>query len=497
MAEPSSSSSSSSSPPPEKTALEATESTALLSGTTPIPVDDASPKPSFPPLPKLQILLLCSARMVEPIAFFAIFPFIAQMVQRNGHLPASAVGFYSGLIESLFSATQVLVLIVWGRLADSVGRRPVLLASLIGMTAGCVLFGMARSLWQMILFRCVAGVFSGSNLIIRTMIAEHSAPETQARAFSWFAFAGNLGIFLGPLIGGALADPVSQYPRAFKGVRFFEEYPYALPGFVTGGVSAMTAIAIALFLKETLHTGAASRHSSDASEPASEPLSVWELLKFPNVPIVLLVNSHVMFLAFAFTALLPVVLFTPVSLGGLGLTPFQISIYTAAQGASQALWLLLVFPPLQYRIGTKGVLRICAAVYPFFFCGYIAMNLLLRDHSHTARVCFWILGPCVALIGPGVSMAFTATQLALNDVSPNPQVLGTLNALALTAASAIRCVAPGLATAVYAAGVTGQILGGHLAWVILIPLSAPFLIGLRWLPEGKIPAKQRLNFEEE
>jgi hypothetical protein len=33
------------------------------------------------------------------------------------------------------------------------------------------------------------------------MISEHSTPKTQARAFSFFAFSGNLGIFAGPVIG--------------------------------------------------------------------------------------------------------------------------------------------------------------------------------------------------------------------------------------------------------------------------------------------------------
>lgn len=36
---------------------------------------------------------------------------------------------------------------------------------------------------------------------IRSMLSENSTPKTQARAFSWFAFTSNCGIFLGPLIG--------------------------------------------------------------------------------------------------------------------------------------------------------------------------------------------------------------------------------------------------------------------------------------------------------
>ena len=55
------------------------------------------------PLPKLQIALLCYARVVEPIAYFSIFPFINEMVQVTGNLDEADVGFYTGVIVSLFT----------------------------------------------------------------------------------------------------------------------------------------------------------------------------------------------------------------------------------------------------------------------------------------------------------------------------------------------------------------------------------------------------------
>lgn len=53
----------------------------------------------------------------------------------------------------------------------------------------------------MVFFRCCAGIFAGTIVTLRTMITENSTPKTQARAFSFFAFSGNVGIFLGPLLG--------------------------------------------------------------------------------------------------------------------------------------------------------------------------------------------------------------------------------------------------------------------------------------------------------
>ena len=214
-------------------------------------------------------------------------------------------------------------------------------------------------------------------------------------------------------------------------------------------------------------------------------MSLRELTMAPNVAIVLWTYGHIMFLAFAFTAILPVVLYTPVSLGGMGCNSFQISLYMAAQGGSQALWLLLAFPFLQRRIGTNGVLRLCVIAYPFFFIGYMVMNGLLRVHTEVAMVWFWILGSIVVFVGPGVSMSFTAVQLALNDVAPDPHLLGTLNAIALTCTSAIRSLAPGVSSAIYAVGAHNQIFYGHLAWVLLVPISASLLFVLKRMPADK------------
>jgi hypothetical protein len=67
------------------------------------------------PLPSTQIFLLCYTSVVEPIAFFGIFPYINFMIEKIGNVEKEEVGFYSGLIESLFSATQMCVMLLWGK----------------------------------------------------------------------------------------------------------------------------------------------------------------------------------------------------------------------------------------------------------------------------------------------------------------------------------------------------------------------------------------------
>ena len=70
----------------------------------------------------------------------------------------------------------------------------------------------------------------------------------------------------------------------------------------------------------------------------------------------------------------------------------------------------------------------------------------------------------------------------LNDNSPSPETLGTLNAIALTVLSAVRTICPGFFTSLFAIGVGNHILGGYLIWLVLFLLALPLLVILRWIP---------------
>jgi MFS family permease len=447
------------------------------------------------PLPVWQIAALSYARFVEPVAFFAIVPYINQMAQENGRLADTDMGFYSGLIESLFSLTQMFVMIAWGKAADRFGRKPVLVSSLVGVSCATALFGMARTIWEMVLFRCLAGVFAGTIVTIRTMISEHSTSKTQARAFSWFAFTGNMGLLFGPLIGGALADPARQYPGLFGNVKFFLDYPYALPSFAVAVIGLSAVVVTAVFVEETLpKPAAAGSHSEESAAPKPDAYSTRDLLKRPGIPTVLYAYGHIMLLAYSYTAIVPVFYVTKVRLGGFGFTSLQISLMMAITGLAQATWILLIFPPLHRRIGTNGVLKACSVAYPLFFAVCPLLNLLLRLDTPTSTTTFWIVAPALLSLGCGVSMSFTAIQLALNDASPSPATLGTLNALALSIVSGVRAFSPALFAGLFAFGARTQWLWGYAIWVLMVLVALGFT-GLSWVMPDYQEMKRRRETE--
>jgi MFS family permease len=442
-----------------------------------------------PPGLRIQILLLCYARLMEPLAFYSIFPYISQMTQQVGNLPESDVGFYSGLFESLFAAVQALVLIFWGTMADRVGGKTMLVYSLWGMAITSSLFGLATSLWQMALFRCLTGLVSGGNVVIRAMIAERCrTPEERTQAFAWYSLAGNVSLFIGPLLGGALAEPASQYPKVFGGLALLERFPYLLPGLAVGAVGVTGAVLVSLSVDEAVQEQELSTEEvfSAASNGLGHRALFFELVRAPGVAAVLGAFVHVMLIGSAFMAMGTLVLYTGVGQGGLGFSTHQIASFVAVQGAVEAVWLLLVFPPLHRLLGTKGILFICAALFPIFFADYIAMNAFLRDGSPAALLGYRVCLGAILLFGPAMFMAITAVQLALQEVSPSRRILGTLNAVAETCSSVVRSLVPAATTSIFAIGIRQELIGGYLIWVVLIVLGAALSVTLTSFPGRKM-----------
>ncbi|KAK4610753.1 Efflux pump azaK [Fulvia fulva] len=409
-----------------------------------------------------QIFALCCAAVTEPVACFCIFPFVSEMIQATGGLEESDVGFWAGAIESLFSVVQMGLMIIYGRMSDRFGRKPVLVFSLAGLSISTALFGLSRSLWQMVMFRCLAGSFAGSVLTVRIMVAESCNKSTEGRAFAWFMFARNGGILLGPVIGGAFVDP-----RLTSGISLFEQYPYLLATGITGAVCLLGTLLVAMFCHETLAEG------DKLAKTKIQSMTTWQLLKAPGVASGLYIFGHTMFLALANTAVLPVFLFTSTANGGLGFSPRWISYFLAGLAASQGLWTLMSFPTLKRKMGTRKVMQICSCGWPLLFASMPVLNEVLRRDAIAA---FWAVVPVPLIIGGGVAMSFAGAQLLVNDTCPSPTELALLNALTQTLNSAVRAVTPALFTSVFALGAKTQLLDGHLCWVVLIALTVP----LQW-----------------
>lgn len=168
-------------------------------------------------------------------------------------LPDSTISAQAGLLHASFTAAQFVTAMLWGRIADSalVGRKTVILIGLLGTCISCVGFGFSQTFAQALFFRLIGGITNGNVGVMRTMIGEIIREKRyQSRAFLLLPMCFNVGVIIGPILGGILADPAGSYPALFGGVWFFEKFPYATPNILSGVFLISSALLVWLFLDE-------------------------------------------------------------------------------------------------------------------------------------------------------------------------------------------------------------------------------------------------------
>ncbi|WRT64295.1 uncharacterized protein IL334_001226 [Kwoniella shivajii] len=424
------------------------------------------------PLDMSQILLLCMARISEPLTFCILFPFVQQMIVDTGEVSVENVGYSVGLIEVSFSITQSLSLLYWARAADRFGRKPVLIASLFGALASTALFGFCKHVWQMYACRFLAGVFGGNAMVIRTLFTENCDFSNQATAFAYFAFAANMGAVIGPSLGGFFAEPAKQWPNVFGRWSLFVHYPYALPCLICAVYILFSMILCAVWLKET------------RPEECNNPLPVRSILTRKMVGM-LGVYGWGVTVVFCIGALFPLYLFTPIPIGGQSKTPPQIASLGAANGLFQGLWLLIALPRFDRWLGTKKTFIIVSSVFPLFMLLPAMANAFARtDHLLLSQL---TLGAYV-IFGSAGNMTFTSVQLLLNSCAP-PAAIATVNGIAVAICGIVKSIFPALINSVFAISVSKQILKGYLAWVLLAVMGVGTFVCALYAPEASDDTK--------
>lgn len=111
------------------------------------------------------------------------------------------------LLFATYSAGQFLGELFWGRLSDRIGRRPVLLITIVGSAVGYVALAFSPGIWTAVLVRAAAGFFSGNMSAIQGYIVDVSPPEKLAGRLGLIGSAFGVGFVVGPALGGLLARP--------------------------------------------------------------------------------------------------------------------------------------------------------------------------------------------------------------------------------------------------------------------------------------------------
>lgn len=91
-----------------------------------------------------------------------IFPYVYFMIE-DFHVTedASRISFYAGMVTSAFTFAEFSTGLLWGRLSDKIGRKPVLLTGLAGTALSVLVFGFAPNLTVALIARAIGGLLNG------------------------------------------------------------------------------------------------------------------------------------------------------------------------------------------------------------------------------------------------------------------------------------------------------------------------------------------------
>ncbi len=192
-----------------------------------------------------QLWVVVAGTFVNSLGSALVFPFLTLYLRQRMGISMTQIG----LVFTLNAATSVAFGMIGGLLTDRLGRRSVMLVSLLGSSATLFLMGVASSYAAMVALAAAAGIVGSLFQPARdAMVADLTTPEQRTEAYSVLRIASNLGFAIGPAIGGFLA--ATSYLLLFS---------------LAGGASLAFFVATLILVRETRPDVV---ETADGSKPA-------------------------------------------------------------------------------------------------------------------------------------------------------------------------------------------------------------------------------------
>ncbi|HYL56807.1 MAG TPA: MFS transporter [Gemmatimonadales bacterium] len=183
------------------------------------------------PASRSRLAVIFLTVFIDIVGFGIVIPILPYYAEHFG-----AKGLEFGALLGVYSLMQFFANTLLGRWSDRVGRRPILLATMLLNAAGYLLFAFAGSYWTLFLSRVIGG-FAGGNIgAAQAYVADITTPVERSRGMGLLGAAFGLGFVLGPGIGGISAHYLGE----------------AAPGLVAAGLSLVNFGSAWVILRESL-----------------------------------------------------------------------------------------------------------------------------------------------------------------------------------------------------------------------------------------------------
>jgi MFS family permease len=305
--------------------------------------------------------------------------------------------------SGVFSLLQLVATPLWGRLSDRVGRKPVLVVSLIGTLFAYLWTAYADNLVSLIVARAFAGIMSGNLSAAFAYVSDITEPKDRARNLGIISSAFGLGFAAGPYLGGQLG-------RAADG-----SATLLVPGLAAAALTLVAIVGAIFFLRESLSLEARQQRAAGLASGSIVRQSPWQLLA--SKPILLGLTFAAMVVSAGGAAMQSIYPFWARDSLGLGLN--TVGVHFGVFALLSAFGQAVLTGILVKRIGEKRVALIAVAA--------ITVGLIVFGFAHSIAST-WV---AIVVFGLGLGI-FTPSVTSLVSLQADPtnrgEVMGMFNA---------------------------------------------------------------------
>ena len=192
---------------------------------------------------------------LDLVGFGIVVPILGRYAERFG-----ASGLEVGLLFASFSLAQLVFAPLLGRLSDRIGRKPVIMISLLGTAVGSFVTGAAGALWVLFLGRILDGASGASVAVAQGAVTDLAPLSERPRLLGLLGAAFGVGFVVGPALGG-LASLGGEH----------------IPFFVAGTVALINAIVAWRRLPETRPADVRQAARDAAKSDTQAKVRLWGL----------------------------------------------------------------------------------------------------------------------------------------------------------------------------------------------------------------------------
>ncbi len=138
---------------------------------------------------------------IDNLGFAIVVPYLYFYALALGGSP-----FLYGVLLASYSLLSFIFTPIVARLSDRYGRRKILVVALAVSSFSYFVFGIANSLWVLLVGRMIAGTTAATVPVAQAYVADVTTKEDRLRYLGLLGAAAGIAFILGPAIGGTLSD---------------------------------------------------------------------------------------------------------------------------------------------------------------------------------------------------------------------------------------------------------------------------------------------------